>query len=887
MTPQQINNLTESEFKEYFDKVCSFSKLFRVPDENGVLKPLNITEGQKQIFFSLVTCWQDRVIAITPSRYGKCIQKDQRVIMADGTYKAIKDISKGDIVLNMDDNYKIVKDVVKGRIYNGKKDIFKTITSTGKEILTTDNHPFYTKDGWKQLKDLKIGDRIATPRKSTFGDNEYDLEKIKMLGYLLGDGSISTNTVSVSGGNNEQSYTILKELKTFKGVGHEYQKKDGSGWSICFSDYLPFLRDIGLYKTNSHTKFIPSFIYTLKKEYIAIFLSRLFACDGWASIVNNHAEIGYCSVSKELIYGVSNLLLKFGILSRIDLKRIKYKNDIRFAYQLTIITNESKKRFIEEINIFSKEKKCKLILDLINTYIDKPLCDDIIPLEYVDKSDLWKEDYRGNINFNTKENISRKILQKILNNYIKYDKIANSDIYWDKVKSIEYIGEDDVYDIEIENNHNFICENIFVHNSYIIAAGIITRISLYPNEKWVIVAPSEPKAGIIMKYIQQMLFRIPDEDDKTDMNPFRDMIPKSFIDTTDKALHEKSRKRITLTNGSSISILSADSDSKSESGMKLMGHGVGKGLIIDESCELDDITYTKAFRMLGDNPNTVLFELGNPWRRNHFYKSFNNPDYYAIKIDWRQALKEGRFTEKYINEMRGQADFDVLMEANFPEADKIDKDGYITLFAEDFIKDRVIIEEPPLFGRLRLGLDVSYKGKDSNVWVLRNDNFAQVIYKTHDENPLNVINDTLTIMNEYGIDEKDVYMDATAGGNIIYQRFVELGYHINAISFGEKPFDRKFRDVKAEGFFMLYEWLNKGGQLLEHKDWIQLKDIKYKSDVRGLSIISKDELRKSGIHSPDVADALMLTCIGGIDNKTDIQNKQILIKKTISQPKYI
>ncbi|HOC97120.1 MAG TPA: hypothetical protein PKJ54_02450, partial [Candidatus Pacearchaeota archaeon] len=137
-----------------------------------------------------------------------------------------------------------------------------------------------------------------------------------------------------------------------------------------------------------------------------------------------------------------------------------------------------------------------------------------------------------------------------------------------------------------------------------------------------------------MKYIQQMLFRLPDENDPTDVNPFRDMLPKTFVDSSEKALYEKSRKRITLINGSSTSILSADADSKSEAGMKLMGHGVGKGLIIDESCELDDITYTKAFRMLGDNPNTVLIELGNPWNRKHFYKSFNNPDYYKIKVDW-------------------------------------------------------------------------------------------------------------------------------------------------------------------------------------------------------------------------------------------------------------
>lgn len=44
-----------------------------------------------------------------------------------------------------------------------------------------------------------------------------------------------------------------------------------------------------------------------------------------------------------------------------------------------------------------------------------------------------------------------------------------------------------------------------------------------------------------------------------------------------------------------------------------MGHGTGKGLIIDESCELDDVTYTKAFRMLGDKKDSVLIELANPW----------------------------------------------------------------------------------------------------------------------------------------------------------------------------------------------------------------------------------------------------------------------------------
>ena len=46
-----------------------------------------------------------------------------------------------------------------------------------------------------------------------------------------------------------------------------------------------------------------------------------------------------------------------------------------------------------------------------------------------------------------------------------------------------------------------------------------------------------------------------------------------------------------------------------------------------------------------------------------------------------------------------------------------------------------------------------------------------------------------------------------------------------------------------------------------HKEWYQLSQIKYKvRDSSGkLMIMPKDEMRKQGIESPDVADALALT----------------------------
>jgi len=57
------------------------------------------------------------------------------------------------------------------------------------------------------------------------------------------------------------------------------------------------------------------------------------------------------------------------------------------------------------------------------------------------------------------------------------DKIANCDIFWDRIKNIEKVKPkfQYVYDLVIENSHNFVANNIIVHNSHL-AACLIEEI---------------------------------------------------------------------------------------------------------------------------------------------------------------------------------------------------------------------------------------------------------------------------------------------------------------------------------------------------------------------------------------------------------------------------
>jgi replicative DNA helicase len=54
--------------------------------------------------------------------------------------------------------------------------------------------------------------------------------------------------------------------------------------------------------------------------------------------------------------------------------------------------------------------------------------------------------------------------------------LAESDIYWDQVLSIEEDGVDEVFDLTVPGPHNFIANDLFVHNSIEQDADVVAFI---------------------------------------------------------------------------------------------------------------------------------------------------------------------------------------------------------------------------------------------------------------------------------------------------------------------------------------------------------------------------------------------------------------------------
>jgi len=263
---------------------------------------------------------------------------------------------------------------------------------------------------------------------------------------------------------------------------------------ISKNSVTEWLNSLGLMGKLSREKFIPEIVFTFTKERLSLFLNRLFACDGslWEDKEKNY-HISYCSSSKKLIKQVQHLLLRFGIISKIRQKKMKLKKNYKIAYELEIHNAENVLTFINEIGIYGKKGAINKAKKKISR-TKKMWTQDTLPIEIWEKilkikgEKSWYSIY-PKLGLPKTHNIHafrrsprRETITKLAEVFSSQElkQLSVSDIYWDRIVSIKYIGKKQVYDLTIPNTHNFIANDFIVHNSAL-AMNIAGHVAI--NEK--------------------------------------------------------------------------------------------------------------------------------------------------------------------------------------------------------------------------------------------------------------------------------------------------------------------------------------------------------------------------------------------------------------------
>ena len=83
--------------------------------------------------------------------------------MGDGTRKSIKDVKNGDKVITFDPKTLKISTtkVINQYVRETTQKIYKIKTTSGREIIATENHPFMTPNGWCKVGEMNEQTKIG------------------------------------------------------------------------------------------------------------------------------------------------------------------------------------------------------------------------------------------------------------------------------------------------------------------------------------------------------------------------------------------------------------------------------------------------------------------------------------------------------------------------------------------------------------------------------------------------------------------------------------------------------------------------------------------------------------------------------------------------------
>jgi len=432
-------------------------------------------------------------------------------------------------ISTLDNSLRLAKAKILNVYKNGKKPIYQITTRLGKKIEATANHPFLKFSGWSLLSELKKGHRIALPRVLPINRRGPKIEnfKLDLLGYLLAEGNFChPHSFYFYSTNNDEINDYIKSLKKFKNTKATLNT-DKRAISIyagrvdlrMTSGAVEWIKSLGLSYKKATEKEFPDFVFQLNKNQLSRLLGKMFQGDGCINLKREYPQIFYATSSEKLAFQFQHLLLRLGIISSLYTKNFKYRGGVKIGYTLSINRFNNLKRFSLTLGKALVGQKRKTLAKIINTH---PILNgtlnnaaargskDIIPCEILTliKKEIKQKGYTIK-NFAKKHKIAWRLFfaDKQKNGYLRETIVkigralksknilqyANSDIIWDEIKEIKYKSVEETYDLTIEDTHNYIANDVFVHNSHAACYAMIAYQTAYLKAQY----PAEFMAALL------------------------------------------------------------------------------------------------------------------------------------------------------------------------------------------------------------------------------------------------------------------------------------------------------------------------------------------------------------------------------------------------------
>ena len=317
--------------------------------------------------------------------------------------------------------------------FTGRKPIYRLQTKEGYSLRATADHRVMTAQGWVELQNLKPGDRVhILNRKGGFGV-EGSLELGRVLGWVVGDGTIKQEGVVLSFFGEEKrelapvfaSYVndlvapLTTRARAYTVGVTQVETRDEARVSSTRLHAI-----IDQYKLAEKKHRVPEAVFKGSEDMQRGFLQALFTADGsFQDGGEKGGTVRLAANDLELLEGVQQLLLNFGIASRI------YRDRHQAGYRMMPDANrELKSYWCEAQHELSISKRN------LDTFADEI---------------GFLMDYK----------------QAALESYVTRGKRGTSSEHFTAtVERISEEGIEDVFDLTEPLTHSFIANGMVVHN---------------------------------------------------------------------------------------------------------------------------------------------------------------------------------------------------------------------------------------------------------------------------------------------------------------------------------------------------------------------------------------------------------------------------------------
>lgn len=330
-------------------------------------------------------------------------------------------------------------------------------------------------------------------------------------------------------------------------------------------------------------------------------------------------------------------------------------------------------------------------------------------------------------------------------------------------------------------------------------------------------------------------------------------------------LLEVKQERIELKSSATEAFISART-SRAEQPEALQGvHSENVMLVADEASGVPEAVFEAAAgSMSGHAAVTVL--LGNPNRSSGFFFDTHN----RLRGEWWtrrvSCVDSPRVSDAYVAEMASRYGeesnaYRIRVLGEFPRSDD---DTVIPMELLEAAQHRDVQANPK--APVVWGVDVARFGSDSSALCKRKANMVTEPIRRWRN--LDLMQLTGAIKAEYdatGLEDRpvEILVDVIGLGAGVSDRLRELGLPARGVNVSESPaLGEMYRNLRAELWYKAKAWLEKRDCKLPKDEHLiaELSTVRYKFMSSGkIQIESKDDIRKRGLASPDLADAFVLT----------------------------